>query len=151
MNGAISRPEDEDMAEKIDIQGADRARRKRVLVVDDDEDTRYVLSRYLDEDLYEIVGEAGTGSDAVFLATSLQPDVVILDEGMPVMNGSHAAELIRWLVPGIRIVACSGMLKERPPWADAHVPKARMKDIAHAVSDACSVGPALVSTRPRPR
>jgi len=78
----------------------------RVLLVDDVEpvrwDLRTVLS--LSGDL-EIVGEAANGLEAMRLTESLQPDVVLIDLEMPVMDGYEATRLIKTLCPSCRIVA----------------------------------------------
>ncbi|HTX99626.1 MAG TPA: response regulator transcription factor [Bacteroidota bacterium] len=54
-----------------------------------------------------IVGEAGDGREAVDLAVKLDPDVVLLDIGMPVLNGFEAAKQIRRKVPHAKILALS--------------------------------------------
>src|SRR6202046_225355 len=48
----------------------------------------------LEEEGYEVVGEAGDGETAVKLAAELRPDLVILDVKMPVLDGLSAAEQI---------------------------------------------------------
>jgi DNA-binding NarL/FixJ family response regulator len=77
----------------------------RVLLVDDIEqvrwDLRVILS--LSGDL-EIVGEAANGLEAMRLTESLQPDVVLIDLEMPVMDGFEATRLIKTLCPSCRIV-----------------------------------------------
>ncbi|QMV20124.1 response regulator [Granulicella sp. 5B5] len=52
----------------------------------------------------EIVGEACSGAEAVELATSLQPDIAILDYSMPQMNGPQAARLIRKASPATGVI-----------------------------------------------
>jgi two-component system cell cycle response regulator DivK len=59
---------------------------KRVLIVDDDDDTRNVYSAMLRYAGYEIV-EAPTGEIGLSLAESYQPDVIVLDIGLPGING----------------------------------------------------------------
>ena len=64
----------------------------RVLIVDDEKPARDRLSQILaDEADYEVVGEAGNGHEALDLAASLQPDIVLLDIRMPGMEGIEAA------------------------------------------------------------
>jgi DNA-binding NarL/FixJ family response regulator len=55
----------------------------------------------------EIVGEANDGRTAVRLARELSPDLVIMDIGMPELNGMEATRQIRAELPGIRILAVS--------------------------------------------
>jgi DNA-binding NarL/FixJ family response regulator len=78
----------------------------RVLIVDDVEQVRWDLRTVLtlSGDL-EIVGEAANGLEAIRLAESLRPDVILMDLEMPLLNGYEAARLIRTLCPSCRIVA----------------------------------------------
>ncbi|MER6379978.1 response regulator transcription factor [Streptomyces sp. NPDC001250] len=68
----------------------------RVLLADDQPVVRAGL-RMLINDIpdIEIVGEAGTGAEAVRLAGDLHPDVVVMDIRMPVMDGIEATRLIK--------------------------------------------------------
>ena len=82
--------------------------RLRALVVDDNADIRLVERLQLESGhLFEVVGEAGDGSEAIRLALALQPDVVLLDLAMPVMSGVEAIPAIRRCAPGVRIVVVS--------------------------------------------
>jgi DNA-binding NarL/FixJ family response regulator len=77
----------------------------RILIADDHAVVRSGLKLILSaEPDFELVGEAATGGEAVTLAAALQPDIVLLDIGMPGMNGLEAARLILQQAPGIRIV-----------------------------------------------
>ena len=58
-------------------------------------------------DHVEITGEAATGLQAIELVRSLQPDIVIMDVGMPEMNGIEATRKILKLMPDCRILALS--------------------------------------------
>jgi DNA-binding NarL/FixJ family response regulator len=55
----------------------------------------------------EVVGETGDGRSAVKLAGELMPDVVIMDIGMPDLNGVEAARRIKAQIPGVRVIALS--------------------------------------------
>ena len=66
----------------------------RVVIAEDEALIRLDLKEMLEEDGYEVVGEAGDGESAVRLATELRPDLVILDIKMPVLDGLSAAERI---------------------------------------------------------
>ena len=81
---------------------------RRVLVVDDDADLRFLLKMALDRDgVSTVVGEAANGRDAIDAAREHQPDVVVLDQSMPVMSGTEAIPGIRAAAPSARIVMYS--------------------------------------------
>lgn len=67
---------------------------RRVLVAEDEALIRMDLAEMLREEGYEVVGEAGDGQEAVDLAESLQPDLVIMDVKMPRRDGIDAASEI---------------------------------------------------------
>src|SRR5438552_2881749 len=77
----------------------------RVLVVDDHPIVRQGLVSVLgDEDDLEVVGEAGSGREAVTRIQRLQPDVVLLDLEMPELDGVQAIPQLLALRPGLGIV-----------------------------------------------
>jgi|SRR6185295_10995232 DNA-binding NarL/FixJ family response regulator len=78
---------------------------KYVLIVDDNEAIRRTL-RYLFKENPEwtICGEATNGRDALEKAHELQPDLVILDFSMPVMNGLETATMLKKTSPRLPIV-----------------------------------------------
>ncbi len=67
---------------------------RRVVIAEDEALIRLDLKEMLQEDGYEVVGEAGDGETAVRLAGEQRPDLVILDVKMPVLDGISAAERI---------------------------------------------------------
>ncbi len=64
---------------------------RRVLIAEDEALIRLDLSEMLREEGYDVVGEAGDGQEAVELAETLKPDLVIMDVKMPRRDGIDAA------------------------------------------------------------
>jgi two-component system, NarL family, response regulator NreC len=83
-------------------------RQTRVLLADDHVLIRAGLRMVVDAqpDL-TVVGEAGDGREAVAMAESLKPDVVVMDIGMPTLNGIEAANQVREKLPETQIVMLS--------------------------------------------
>jgi DNA-binding NarL/FixJ family response regulator len=81
----------------------------RVLIVDDAASTRRLLRGVLEySPRFDVAGEADNGLSAIVEATSLQPDVILLDVSMPFLDGLGAlADLLR-VAPRARIVVVSG-------------------------------------------
>jgi DNA-binding NarL/FixJ family response regulator len=77
----------------------------RILVVDDHESFRRFVSDTLEErpDL-QIIAEAQDGIEAVRQAEALQPDMILLDIGLPGLNGIECARRIGKLAPNSRII-----------------------------------------------
>jgi response regulator NasT len=66
----------------------------RVLIAEDEALIRLDLREMLEEEGYDVCGEAGDGASAVRMAQELRPSLVILDVKMPVLDGISAAEQI---------------------------------------------------------
>jgi CheY-like chemotaxis protein len=82
--------------------------RIRVVIADDHKILRQGLVALLNvEGGIDVVGEAADGVEAVELARSLQPDVVIMDIAMPRMNGIEATRQITSEMPGLRVIGLS--------------------------------------------
>jgi DNA-binding NarL/FixJ family response regulator len=79
-----------------------------VLVVDDYEPWRNFMSSSLQKwPGLQVVGEACDGQEAVQKSRQLQPDLIVLDVGLPTMNGIEAARQIRQQLPNAKILFCS--------------------------------------------
>lgn len=80
----------------------------RVLIVDDSEPWRNFFSSTLQKQSeIEVIGRASDGLEAVEQAHELQPDLILLDIGLPTLNGIEAARRIRKVSPGSRILFVS--------------------------------------------
>jgi DNA-binding NarL/FixJ family response regulator len=80
----------------------------RILIADDHDVVRTGLRQLLLERRgWEVCGEAKTGREAVALALQTKPDVVVMDIGMPELNGLEAARQIRKSLPNTEIVILS--------------------------------------------
>jgi DNA-binding NarL/FixJ family response regulator len=80
----------------------------RVLLADDTAMIRTLLRRALEIDTsVQVTGEATNGVEAVAMAARDQPDVILLDLAMPVMEGLQAIPEIRRCSPNTRIVVLS--------------------------------------------
>lgn len=86
----------------------------RVLLVDDHDMVRRGLAVFLlaYDDLV-LVGEASNGAEALEKCAELQPDVVLMDLMMPVMDGITAIRLIRERYPAIQVIALTSFSEEK--------------------------------------
>lgn len=81
-----------------------------VLVVDDAPEIRRIVEILINmhDDGWRVVAQAGNGAEGVDRARAEQPDVVLLDISMPVMDGLEALPLIREAAPSALVIMCSG-------------------------------------------
>jgi len=84
------------------------ARTIRILIADDHEIVRRGLRRLLESRTeWSVVGEASNGNQAVEKAIELHPDLVLLDVGMPELNGLEATRRIREILPQTEVLVLS--------------------------------------------
>ena len=92
----------------LPVADAPGTRKVRVLVVDDHAIVRQGLVGVLGEHAdVEVVGDAAGGEQAVALAQTLQPDVILMDVSMPDISGIEATRRIVEHLPGVRIIGLS--------------------------------------------
>jgi DNA-binding NarL/FixJ family response regulator len=81
----------------------------RVLIADDHDLFAQSVEAFLSmEERIDIVGRAANGAEAARLATETQPDVVLMDISMPVMDGFEAAKAILEVAPDARVLFLTG-------------------------------------------
>ena len=84
----------------------------RVMVVDDTAHVLRMLSAMLSLDGFEVVGEAAGGAAAIEAVEEADPDVVVMDYRMPLMDGLTAARQIRSRRPGQIVVLYTAFIDE---------------------------------------
>jgi DNA-binding NarL/FixJ family response regulator len=81
---------------------------RKVLLVDDHKIVTQCLSAIIERDTdLEVVGEAGTGREALALVKEHSPDIVIMDVVMPDMNGVEATKQIKKIAPDASVIVLS--------------------------------------------
>ena len=88
-----------------------RSKKERILVVDDHMDSAEVLKIYLTHEGYTVV-IANDGESAIQLAQVHQPDIALLDIGLPNKDGYQVARELRETLPDIKLIAISGWGQE---------------------------------------
>src|SRR5260370_7477076 len=129
-----------------------------VLVVDDNHDFRSAVRDVLEGDLQtRVVGEACDGLQAISLTANLQPDLILMDIAMPLMNGLEATSAIRERWPKVIVVLVtaipSNSYQQLPDrrCANAFLPKeemgSRLIPTMHRLACAPSPGPSYPTPR----
>lgn len=77
----------------------------RILIADDHDVVRSGIRTILEaHEGWEVVGEARDGKEAIDQALATRPDIVVLDYGLPLVNGVEATRQIRARVPGVEVL-----------------------------------------------
>ena len=76
----------------------------KLVLADDHQILRESVRKNFESAGEQVIGEASNGEDAVRLAQQLEPDVVVMDISMPVLDGVSATRRISESVPGTRVV-----------------------------------------------
>lgn len=80
-----------------------------IAIVDDHPTIRKVIRSFIESNTdWEVCGEAGDGETAIRVAVRLNPDLIVLDLSMPVMNGLDAARAIASVCPNSQMVLFTG-------------------------------------------
>ncbi len=121
-----------------------KSNRVSVVIADDQRLFAEALGAILSTDArISVVGRAADGRAAVDLAREHQPDVILMDLELPVMDGIEAAEKICDVVPGTRVIvltgsaAAQGVSRARSAGAAAYVTKDQIAgDLVREILDA---------------
>ena len=107
----------------------------RVLITDDQENFRRATAAFVTAvGGFQVVGEAGTGEEAVGMVGPLDAQLVVMDVRLPGIDGVEATRLLREAAPRLPIVAISGhdyeerVLEIREAGASDYVRKSRVED-----------------------
>jgi CheY-like chemotaxis protein len=94
---------------------------QKILIVDDEQDTLSVLGKGLTAEGYLII-KADNGGDALVLATSERPDLIILDVLMPGMDGGEVARRLKGIpeTEDIPVIFLTGMFPKREEEEEEH-------------------------------
>ena len=84
----------------------------RVLVADDASFMRQMIRDIIDQEGFEVVGEAADGVEVVEKFTELTPDLVMMDIVMPKRSGIDAVKAIMEIAPQANVVMCSALGQE---------------------------------------
>lgn len=84
----------------------------RILIVDDIPFVRKAMNQILTRLGHEVVGEATNGREAIDLYVQTQPDFVLMDLAMPLMNGIEATRQIMKINPQANVVILSSLTQE---------------------------------------
>ncbi len=84
-----------------------------VVLVDDLSFMREAIRNIVKDTGIIILGEAENGADAVSLYKDLEPDIVLMDITMPVMDGLESLKLIRDYDPKARVIMCSALGQQK--------------------------------------
>ena len=123
------------------LPASDQGPRLRILIVDDVESIRSLLTLNLEGELLEVVGYAGDGAEAVTVALQTRPDVVIMDWNMPGTDGLAGTEAVLRELPGVRVVAFTSSDDPRvhralrDAGAVAHFNKGQMSELVAYLHD----------------
>ncbi len=98
------------------MSGGGKESKAQILVIDDDEDFRFILSRTLEKERYRVQA-VETGAEAVQAMKGQRFDLALVDIKMPEMGGRETVKEIRKLDPQLPVLLVTGS----PDWPDAEL------------------------------
>lgn len=85
----------------------------KIILVDDLSFMRDAIRHIVEDSNMNVLGEAENGSDAVKMYMELEPDIVLMDITMPVMDGLESLKRIRQYDPGAKVIMCSALGQQK--------------------------------------
>ncbi|MFQ6607322.1 MAG: response regulator transcription factor [Fidelibacterota bacterium] len=77
----------------------------RILIADDNEVFRKRVRDLLEVDpSISVIGEASTGKEAIYYACKLEPDLVLMDVRMPILDGIQATKILKEKLPDLKVI-----------------------------------------------
>ncbi|HVF53479.1 MAG TPA: response regulator [Actinomycetota bacterium] len=128
----------------------------KVLIADDSRDMRKMVRMVLETDGdFTVVGEAADGAEAVDLATTEDPNVIVLDMMMPVMDGLEAIPELREKAPDVKILAFSAagdvvLSEAMEAGADGWMKKVDLLQLPRVIHNICDGSPSAAITQAEP-
>jgi CheY-like chemotaxis protein len=128
---------------EITVRNKEGATMFTVLLVDDNAYIRKAIRSVFEEECEDLIcGEAENGRDAVQKAAEQNPDVVILDLSMPVMNGLDAARILHGMMPSVPLYMltthCSPQAKAAAELAGITATFSKTEDLSLLLDRVCS-------------
>jgi two-component system chemotaxis response regulator CheY len=81
----------------------------KILIVDDSPQIRKSLREILEKNQYTVVGEAGSGTEAIKQFSLLSPDIIMLDIIMPQLGGIETLRMLRSLNKNVKVIMVSAL------------------------------------------
>ncbi len=85
----------------------------KIILVDDLSFMRDAIRQILENSNMSVLGEAENGLEAVKMYMELEPDIVLMDITMPVMDGLESLKRIRQYDPGAKVIMCSALGQQK--------------------------------------
>jgi DNA-binding NarL/FixJ family response regulator len=85
----------------------------RLILAEDNELFRAALRNLVEARGFEVVGEASDGQRVIELAVELEPDLVLMDLSMPILNGIEATRQLTALLPAVKVVILTGTMDHK--------------------------------------
>ncbi|MES2528573.1 MAG: response regulator [Bdellovibrionota bacterium] len=84
----------------------------KIIIVDDSDFSRSVISKMLTEDGFQVIGEAASAETALGMIKDKKPDIVIVDIVMPNVSGLELTEKLNQSAPNVSVIMVSSLSQE---------------------------------------